>query len=256
MRNYKSLAENLKIYVDAKAEWVLAHSIPEHMNIYNFEDYEILIPAESFYETKQGISILNDSVATIADVERISIDDAFDLLSEIAFDVICVHESGSLVEHGKINFKDGIDSLQGIYNLIKSNVKKTVTSKGKKRITDQYMEGVNLLAPQAGSFIYRAEIELHDIEPTSEDTQSVTNMMTIARSTNIKFANKLNRLQKNLISNNTVSISEIYRLGIDKDFCNYFLNIFSQKTDNVSFKFNWSLKEKKPENTYRKEDAS
>ncbi|HCE3221092.1 TPA: hypothetical protein NG573_004505 [Vibrio parahaemolyticus] len=157
-----------------------------------------------------------------------------------ANDCLKVRASGEKIAHGRIPFEEGLKALNGFYHMIKLAARSSVSCKGKNEIVKNYLSHVDMLAPQAGSFIYCAEVSL---DKRSDDDMYMDNA-SVHRYINMQFASMLNRTAKFIAKNEEPNVASLSKNHIDTKFCNYFLEVFSESTDNLEFFFDWSNTEK------------
>lgn len=243
MKNNLALVELIKSYIKTK-NWVEKATIPHRFSVWvsSTSDVEVMLPEPALAEHPQATEILNDTIDKVALSEGISSRQLQQNLNECDYDIFKIRSSGDRVEHGKIRFSEGLSALEGFYNLIKTSARKNIKNKGKNVIVEQYLDGVNMLAPEAGSFIYSAEVELFNPEDEGENN-NIEHMMSLSRYVNSNFALLLQSASECTKSSNEVTAATLLKHGIDSCFCNNFLKLFSDDSDNLEFEFNWSFKE-------------
>ncbi|ELB2078557.1 hypothetical protein QNZ73_004566 [Vibrio parahaemolyticus] len=155
-------------------------------------------------------------------------------------DCLKVRASGEKIAHGKIPFEEGLKALNGFYQMLKFAARSSVSCKGKNEVIRDYLANVDMLAPQAGSFIYSAEVSL---DKRSDDDVCMDNV-SIHRYINMQFALMLNKTSKFIANNDEPNMALLCKNNIDSKFCNYFLEVFSESADNLEFFFDWSNSEK------------
>ncbi|WP_163920425.1 hypothetical protein [Photobacterium sp. Alg240-V54] len=252
------MSDNQAIFVSLKQFFVTA-GIVEKVNIPNrFSvwydkkfDLELMLPDEKLVDHEQSESLLTEVIEKLAvardfDVERFR----FRLLN-CSSDFLRVRSSGERIPHGRINFSEGLEALNGLYGIIKSSADRNIRSKGKRKAISNYLAGVNMLAPQAGSFIYNVELKLQD-ETEREESSSLESDFSLSRYVNANLAIALSRVSKKIKLDDTNSPSKLLSVGIDNKFCTDFLGLFSCNSDKIEFNFDWSFKEELPDNVPNK----
>ncbi len=205
---------------------------------------EIMLPEESVVEHPQSKEILDEAILKIASLNDEDFYKFKYKLQNTKYDILEVRNSGKMIEHGKINFDEGIDALNGLHSIIKHNANRNIKAKGKRETIKEYMNGINMLAPKAGSFIYSVEFELTQKKEESDDINySMDSGSSIGRYLNQSLARNLLDISKSLESKDEASNSKLISLGIDSGFCQGFLNLFSEKSEKLEFNFDWSFEE-------------
>lgn len=205
-----------------------------------------MLPNENLVNHEQSSSLLTEAINQIANALDIRPELFTYKLINSNYDFLQVRASGQQVEHGKINFNEGLTALTGLYEIIKIAANRNIKTKGKRQAVNKYLSGVNMLAPQAGSFIYSVEFELVN---TREDEINIgpESAMSLGRYINSNLAIMLDKISRKIISIEYASPAKLLTLGINTSFCNHFLDLFSKKPEKLEFYFDWSFKEKKLE---------
>ncbi|WP_063644803.1 hypothetical protein [Aliivibrio fischeri] len=157
-------------------------------------------------------------------------------------DTFKIRASGSKIGCGAINFEDGLNALTGFYKMLKLSANNYVQSKGKTKILKEYFQSLNMLAPQEGSFIYSAEVDL----TTNVDEKMMDDVSSINRCINMNFAHMLNKTARFIKNHDEINMAMLIQYDIDAKFCSYFLDLFSESADDLEFYFDWSSSEKCP----------
>ncbi|WP_336932749.1 hypothetical protein [Vibrio cholerae] len=155
-------------------------------------------------------------------------------------DCLKVRASGEKISHGKIPFEEGLKSLNGFYQMLKLAARSSVSCKKKNEIIKDYLVNVDMLAPQAGSFIYSAEVSLDKCLEKDYFIEDIS----IHRYINMRFALMLSNTSRFIANNHEPNMALLFKNHIDAKFCNYFLELFSDSTDNLEFFFDWANSEK------------
>ncbi|MCD9498773.1 hypothetical protein [Photobacterium carnosum] len=218
--------------------------IPSRFSIWydSKDNLEIMLPELEVLEHPQSNELLDEVITKLANASGVCKSNFIQKLENSNFDLLQVRSSGTLIEHGKINYKEGLNSLTGLYDIIKLSANETIKAKGKRKIINQYLDGVNMLAPQAGSFIYAVEFELIKNEDESENNQ-IENSISLGRCINSNLAIMLNRISKYVKSSDSTSPAKLLKYGINVSFCNNFLKLFPERSEKLEFSFDWSFKE-------------
>lgn len=205
---------------------------------------EIMLPDENLIDHPQSTDILNDAISKLSKSKGIDFDTFKRILLNSNYDLLEVRSSGDKISHGKIKLEEGINALSGLQGLIKDNANKKLKVKGKRKTIERYMNGINMLAPKAGSFIYSVEFELFDKQKENQDLNyNMDSGSSIGRYLNQSFAITLERISKNINNHENISPAKLLSLGVDVGFCDNFLNLFSSRSEKIEFNFNWSYKE-------------
>jgi hypothetical protein len=206
---------------------------------------KILMPIEEFSEDEDAIVLYNKAIAVLASYEGISEENIQNKLKNFLSyaDVISVRTSGSGVEHGRINLFSANKSLTAITMLIKACTYQHANAKRgfKKRLEEHYLNCVNLVAPQAGSFIHRLEVDLKpftaELKSKAEENIELDSEPT-NRSINVKLAQLLISLRD--IDPDKITLTNLLKLGVTEKVSTSLIEVFSDEVDNVEYGFNWS----------------
>lgn len=209
-------------------------------------DFEVMLPNKNLVNHEQSLSLLTDAINQIASALCIRPERLTYKLINNNYDFLQVRASGQKIEHGKINFDEGLTALTGLYEIIKLSANKNIKTKGKREVVKKYLSGVNMLAPQAGSFIYSVEFELVNTQDNEVniDPESV---VSLGRYMNSNLAIMLDKISRKIISTEYISPATLLTLGVNTSFCNNFLGLFSKESEKLEFYFDWSFKERKLE---------
>lgn len=241
MNDNKATTKSIKDYILVSGGQLKA-TFENRMSVWSYgDDVEILLPEDKVIEHRQSAELITDAIDELAIENGISFNDMEKQIAELEFDTLCVRASGQNIQHGKIKFQEGLKSLEGLYGIIRNSANKSIKISGKNKLIEQYLDGVNLLAPEKGSFIYRAEMELTQALDDSgnnflPDTES------LGRYLNAQLAKQMLKAQF-LLSQEITSPAALIREGVDLSFCDDFLKIFSNSSEQLDFRFNWSLME-------------
>jgi hypothetical protein len=210
-------------------------------------ELEIMLPAKELINHPQSDELLSDTISKIAKSHGYCSHNFKSKLLNSDSDLLQVRTSGERINHGRINFNDGLNALTGLYGIIKSSASKNIKAKGKREAVKKYLSAVNMLAPKAGSFIYTVELELINIDDNN-DSDILKQSMSLSRYVNSNLALTLERVAKKIRSHDLESPAKLLNIGIDSSFCNNFLDLFSKNSDKLEFDFDWSFKESIPDN--------
>jgi hypothetical protein len=206
---------------------------------------KILMPIEEFSEDEDAIVLYNKAITVLASYEGISEENIQNKLKNFLSyaDVISVRTSGSGVEHGRINLFSANKSLTAITMLIKACTYQHANAKRgfKKRLEEHYLNCVNLVAPQAGSFIHRLEVDLKpftaELKSKAEENIELDSEPA-NRSINVKLAQLLISLRD--IDPDKITLTNLLKLGVTEKVSTSLIEVFSDEVDNVEYGFNWS----------------
>jgi len=241
MNDNKATTKSIKDYILVSGGH-LKTTFENRMSVWSYgEDVEILLPEDKVIEHRQSAELIIDAIDELAIENGISFNDMEKQIAELEFDTLYVRASGKDIPHGKIKFQEGLKSLEGLYGIIKNSANKSINISGKTKLVEQYLDGVNLLAPEKGSFIYRAEMELTEVADDSSNN-SLPDTESLGRYLNGKLAKQMWKTQL-LLSQETTSPAALIREGIDLPFCDNFLKLFSNSSEQLDFRFNWSIME-------------
>ncbi|MFA0181110.1 hypothetical protein AB4463_11925 [Vibrio cyclitrophicus] len=211
----------------------------------------IQLPSEEFINDELAPQLYDKAIEVIAVSENSTIDSVIEALyaSNRKTDVISIRTSGEGVPHGKISLFSGTKALCAISSLIKANAEKnSVAKKGfKKKLEEHYLESVNLLVPQAGSFIHKVEIDLTPFTAEEDSKPEKNNQIEqepANRSINVKLAEMLIALQK--IEPKSLKLTSLIKLGITEKISRSLIDSFTDEVDSVDYDFNWSPVHKEP----------
>lgn len=153
-------------------------------------------------------------------------------------DQFSVRVSGDDIACGKIKFTDGLAGLNALLELVKHSARDALNTKKSTQGLKDYIDNLFMNAPQTGSFIYKAEIDLNTYDDAKDDNHR--------RDLNLHFANKLVTLNRFIKSNESPKYTSLLNNSIDEKLCNHFLNLFSKGADKLEFDFDWSAYTKSP----------
>jgi hypothetical protein len=243
MHDYLALSHSIAVFLQQK-DWVIRAEIPNKTSIWEdtSKTLEITIPKPDLINHPQSHTLIHEAIGKLSFKYNIEEQKLLKLLSQGKVDVFHIRASGENIQSGKISFAEGIQSYQNLYSLIKDSARINLKIKGKKAVIDQYLDGINMLAPSAGSFIYSLESSLLENLENS-DNHNTEDLGSAGRHINLKFAGLIEKLF--LISNNEKYLSaiELITNKIDYKICKHFLYLFNNKTDNLDFEFIWSSSE-------------
>lgn len=211
-------------------------------------DLEVMLPAEELVNHEQTYEILDEAILKVSNAHGLSFDALKNMLMHDDSDLLQVRSSGESINHGSINFNDGLNALTGLYGIIRSSANKNIKAKGKRKAVERYLSGVNMLAPKAGSFIYSVEIQLLDLEDDKNSNNKIGEEISLSRYVNSNLAISLARVSEKIKSNDYESPAKLLSIGIDNSFCNNFLDLFSESSEQLEFDFDWSFREELSEN--------
>ncbi|MCZ8529905.1 hypothetical protein [Alteromonas sp. PRIM-21] len=232
----KKIVEHLTSY-----GWKNIQTSNAPIDVWNKNDGQVVLPKDELVEHDQSEGLL------IAALEKIEIFDQVNLLSTSDSDKLSVHASGAKVGFGKIIYKEGLDALSGLFDIIKNNAYANINIKGKTKYVSEYMQNVHMNAPQSGSMIYKAELGLYEPQDDSGNN-SFKELGSLGRVLNEKCARLIFKASKIFDSPGDHSPAILIKEGIDINFCEAFVNLFSDSVDNLDFRFDWSSKEQLTEN--------
>lgn len=206
---------------------------------------KIMMPTEEFMEDENAIVLYNKAISSLAYCEDVTEESIRNKLKNYLSyaDVISVRTSGGGVEHGRINLFSANKSLTAITMLIRACTYQHANAKRgfKKRLEEHYLSCVNLVAPQAGSFIHRLEIDLKpftaELKTKAEENVELDNE-PVNRSINVKLAQLLISLRD--IDPNKITLTSLLKLGVTEKVSTSLIEVFSDEVDNVEYGFNWS----------------
>lgn len=241
MSTNKALAESIQNYLSSNGG-ILEKTFPNMINIWSFKGREISLPTDVQIGHRQSKGMLFDAVSVLANINELSHAEMELQLVELDSDFLSVRASGEAIQHGKIKYKQGLDSLAGLYDVIKLSANKSVGIKGKRRVVQQYLDSVNMLTPEAGSFIYRVEMGLIHIDDES-DCGRMDCVGSIGRYINSQLAFLIQNALSVMNSMDAPSPAKLMRAGINITFCDSFLKLFPRNSEQLDFRFNWSRAE-------------
>lgn len=154
-------------------------------------------------------------------------------------DTFQVRASGKDISHGKIKFEEGLNAMTGLYEIIKHSARQALDIKGTTNGLRDYLDNCFLEAPQAGSFIYKANVEL-DIENDNKLGLEKGDV-DFRRNINISFAKSLIGLNQFLDTNDNPNYGLLVQHNISEKLCDSFLHLFSESSEKLEFDFNWSV---------------
>lgn len=248
MKNYLNITLSLKSFLKNK-KWSHKSTLESRVSVWedSTSEIEVVIPEPELIKHPQSHSYIDEAINKLSEYYDIEKSALTKHLDQGGFDVFKVRASGSAIPSGKINFKDGLASYENLYNLIKYSARKNINVKGKKAIVDDYLAGVNMLAPSQGSFIYSFESSLLKVVKDEKST-SADDLGSVGRYVNIRLAKLIENLFKFANSNENIAAADLIRNKIDFSTCDYFLNLFSEASENIDFEFYWSFEEEVTEN--------
>ncbi len=219
-----------------KHDWKHIQTSNAPIEVWNKNDQQIVLPTDELVEHNQSEGLLN------AALEKIETCDQVNLLSTSDSDKLSVRASGAKVGFGKIVYKEGLNALSGLFNIIKNNACSNINIKGKTKYVSEYMQNVHMNAPQSGSMIYKVELGLYEPQDDS-DNNSFKELGSLGRVLNEKCARLIFKASKIFDSSEKYSPVTLMKEGIDIKFCEAFVDLFSDSVDNLDFSFDWSNKE-------------
>lgn len=224
-----------------KYGWIRIQTSNTPIDVWNKSDEQIVLPTDELVEHGQSKGLLT------AALEKIETCDQVNLLTTFDSDKLSVRASGAKVGFGKIIYKEGLDALSGLFNLIKNNAHANIKTKGKTKYIKEYMQNVHMTAPQRGSMIYKVELGLYEPQDDSGNN-SFNELGSLGRVLNEKCARLIFKASKIFSTSEEHSPATLLKEGIDINFCEAFINLFSDSVDNLDFKFDWSNREQLSEN--------
>ncbi|OUD21493.1 hypothetical protein BUN10_24100 [Vibrio parahaemolyticus] len=206
---------------------------------------KIMMPTEEFVDDEHAVVLYNKAIKALSTYESVSEEVIQNKLKNYVSyaDVISVRTSGGGVEHGRINLFSANKSISAITMLIKACTLKHANAKRgfKKQLEEHYLSCVNLVAPQAGSFIHRLEVDLKpftaELKTKSEENGELDHE-PVNRSINVKLAQLLISLRD--IDHNKITLPNLLKLGVTERVSTSLIEVFSDEVDNVEYGFNWS----------------
>ncbi|MCG6229746.1 MULTISPECIES: hypothetical protein [Vibrio] len=209
------------------------------------QQQKILLPTDEFINDEHASFLYDKAVKLLSANDNMALEDLKTVLQSFISnaDTINVRTSGVAIKHGKINLFSGSKALSAISSLIKSCAQTHVKTKRglKKRLEEHYLNCVNLVVPQEGSFIHRVEIELAPLPIDSTKLSETNNEIPnepINRSINVRLAKLLLELRD--IEQDKISLTNLVRLGVTERVTSTLIDVFSDEVDLVEYKFNWS----------------
>jgi hypothetical protein len=244
MSNNQTLLAALKNYLRINRGKEKATN-PERFSVWydQAHELEIVLPAEALANHEQSNTLLSEAIIKISNAYGLCPANFKTKLLNGDSDFLQVRSSGERINHGRINFSEGLNALTGLYGIIKSSASNNIKVKGKRKAINQYLSGVNMLAPKAGSFIYTVELQLLDLEEVDSQNKAFEQETSFGRYVNANLAIALARVAEKIKSKDYESPAKLLSVGIDSTFCNNFLNLFSSSSDKLEFNFDWSFKE-------------
>lgn len=213
-------------------------------------ELEVMLPADELVNHEQTDEILDEAILKLSCAYNLNFDSLKNILLHDDSDLLQVRSSGVSVSHGSINFDEGLKALIGLYGIIKATANRNIKAKGKRKAVEQYLSGVNMLAPKAGSFIYSVEIQLLDVEDDYNDPNyRIESDVSLSRYVNSNLAILLARVSEKIKKADYESPAKLLSIGVDSSFCNNFLNLFSKNSEQLEFDFDWSFREGVSNNT-------
>lgn len=203
---------------------------------------EVALPDVAMSEHPQSEELIQDAIYKLATERGLSVSDFLKVLEADSADILEVRAAGSRIEHGRIHFEEALSALEGLYSVLKYSAKDSLPKKGRKALLRDYLKGVNLIAPGAGSFIYRTEIQLLEQAHSKHDENELIENTSIGRYLNEQFIIRLSSILKHL-SSGALSVRGLYEIGLSTRLCNYLLKLFSESSDLLEFNVVWSFRE-------------
>ncbi|GAB0109887.1 hypothetical protein [Pseudoalteromonas distincta] len=240
MTKNRELTSRLEAYLD-EHRYYFKGAIPNRIRIWvsPFSDAEITLPEPALVDHPQSNELIKDAITDLAKDRGVSFSDFLNSLENTECDTLEIRASGEQIAHGRIQFKEALEAMDGLYSLLKLSASNNLQVKGKNSLVNEYLDGVNMLVPKPGSFIYRTEIKLLKQKLDDENSDKLIETQSLGRFLNERLAIQLQSIVAQLQSS-PKSQSELYRIGLSHKLCNYLLKLFSQSCDLVEFKFNWS----------------
>jgi hypothetical protein len=205
---------------------------------------KIVLPMEEFIEDEHALILYNKAIKILAIEAQVSFSSIHNKLQCLlsSADFISIRTSGEAVKHGKINLFSGSKALSAISSLIKVCAKTHATAKKgfKKRLEEHYLNCVNLIVPQGGSFVHCVEIELNPLVIKTDSNSELNNEIPnepVNRSINVRLAKLLLELRD--IEQNKISLTHLAKLGITERISSTLIDVFSDEVDNVEYQFSW-----------------
>ncbi|MBE0403965.1 hypothetical protein [Halomonas citrativorans] len=225
-------------------------TIPDRFSVWydRAHSLEVILPAEELVNHSQSDEMLTEAIFNLSKAYGFSFDIFRKKLLHDDSDILQVRSSGKNVNHGSINFSEGLSALNGLYEIIKASANAAINVKGKKKAVHHYLSGVNMLAPKAGSFIYTVELQLLDTEEGNNASNAFKQEVSLSRYVNSNLAIVLARISEKINLNEHKSPAKLLSFGVNSSFCNNFLNLFSKSADQLEFVFDWSFREEVYEN--------
>jgi hypothetical protein len=227
----KKIVEHLTKY-----GWKFTQIPDSPVDLWNKNNEQVVLPSDKLVGHAQSEALLN------AALDKIEIFDHINLASVSDSDKLSVRASGTKVGFGKIIYKEGLDALSGLFEIIKNNANTNINIKGKTRYVNEYLQNVHMNAPQSGSMIYKAELGLYEPQDDS-DNNSFKVLGSLGRVLNEKCARLIFKASHIFDSSEEHSPAKLLKEGIDINFCEAFVNLFSDSVDSLDFTFDWSNKE-------------
>lgn len=156
-------------------------------------------------------------------------------------DIFSVRASGDNIQHGKIRFNEGLNALNGLFELIKSSAKKSLNADGITNAVRSYLDCLYMDATAPGSFIYKAEIDLSTDKSLGLSDAEIKENARFRRNVNSDFAKLLLKLSSS--TSEDIKYRDLLELGIDEKLCDSILDLFSNSAEKLEFRFNWSIYE-------------
>ncbi|KJG55184.1 hypothetical protein UA38_21200 [Photobacterium kishitanii] len=157
-------------------------------------------------------------------------------------DIFSIRASGPSVKQGKIKFSEGLNALNGIYELIKLSAKQSLKCNGINNAIRNYTDCIYMNAPETGSFIYKAEIDLDSDPSLGLNSDEKKEEAKFKRHLNLSFAKLLQLLSQSNLQEQ-LTYKKLLLLGIDEKLCDSLLCLFSDSADKIEFNFKWSVYE-------------
>lgn len=242
MKYNVSMLENIQRYMCCVG-WVFAHELNGRASIWrlNGAKDELMLPMPDMLQNHQAESLLDEAMDILAKHEDVSPIDLFKRIKQQQFDMLSIRAHGANVGTGKINFKQGVCALDGFYKIVRYAAQQSITVKGKTKFIKDYMDGIQLLAPQEGSFIYSLQVELN--QPEEESNNSLYPDASIGRSVNVFLSKIIQTIHKKSSNDYNYNNIDLIKDGIDGYLCQSILEVFSSNIDGLDFEFNWSILE-------------
>jgi len=236
-----SILRSIRLYMK-QCDWVLMHELNDRSEIWRRDasSEEIMLPVDGMVDNRQAEPLVMEALAVLAKNSKESIPDLYSRIADINCDLLSMRAYGGTVGKGTINLSKGVSALGGFYRIVTLSVNKAITVKGKRKICRDYLDGLDLLAPAEGSFIYTIKTDL-SLMGDSNNLVEKDSSGSVGRAVNMHIYNSINMLHKNSRSEREFNNLDLIKDGLDGNMCRSFLDAFPEDLEGLDFIFDWSI---------------